>query len=243
MNMNLTTTVCAHDVKFSVVLQPNYEHESQAEVISNDEATHAVESLLLCNISLLQSKASSTKKCSDVICKKSDIKQQNDEIKKIRDEVNQFRNMVEEKMSTINNGIGDILGQLDGTLLCNKRRTGCPDGFTQHQGSCYLYVDSGSVSWFEANYRFLIESAEENKYIGDIIGNDRLWIGGMRGSTDKPWNWMGSEGKSTPQQYTNWIEGEPNNAGGDEDCMELYQYQWNDENCEKKQNYICEINL
>ena len=43
--------------------------------------------------------------------------------------------------------------------------------------------------------------------------------------------------------YTNWGEGEPNNALDGEDCVALTAWngKWNDDNCNSKFNYICEI--
>lgn len=43
--------------------------------------------------------------------------------------------------------------------------------------------------------------------------------------------------------YTNWAEGEPNNALDGEDCVAFTAWngKWNDDNCNSKFNYICEI--
>lgn len=44
--------------------------------------------------------------------------------------------------------------------------------------------------------------------------------------------------------YKNWAPGEPNNANGNEHCLEMDmggQYHWNDNNCENRFNFICEM--
>jgi len=45
--------------------------------------------------------------------------------------------------------------------------------------------------------------------------------------------------------YTNWGEGEPNNAGDGEQCVQMYMWggTWNDDNCSGYMQSICEIYL
>lgn len=45
-----------------------------------------------------------------------------------------------------------------------------------------------------------------------------------------------------PLSYTNWSPGEPNDAGGDEDCAVLRfdTFKWNDYICGGKIFYICQ---
>lgn len=43
--------------------------------------------------------------------------------------------------------------------------------------------------------------------------------------------------------YTNWSPGQPDNAGNNEDCVEirgLFNYKWNDHVCSLKKYFICE---
>lgn len=41
---------------------------------------------------------------------------------------------------------------------------------------------------------------------------------------------------------TNWAEGEPNNLDGVQHCVHMVEGKWNDWNCDRPVNYICEIN-
>lgn len=42
--------------------------------------------------------------------------------------------------------------------------------------------------------------------------------------------------------YTNWASEEPNNAGGKEDCIEIFQDgKWNDKSCTERRLIVCEF--
>lgn len=44
-----------------------------------------------------------------------------------------------------------------------------------------------------------------------------------------------------PFSYSNWGGGEPNNAGENEDCIQLWMGNlWNDLNCERNLSFICQ---
>ena len=64
------------------------------------------------------------------------------------------------------------------------------------------------------------------------------WIGGRR-DPENHYNWEWSDG--TPWDYTNWQPGEPNDAGGNEDCAGMLenQGQWNDKQCSDQRTFVC----
>jgi len=44
-------------------------------------------------------------------------------------------------------------------------------------------------------------------------------------------------------EVTDWYVGEPNQNGGQEDCLSFYtrfSFQWNDDHCDVPKSYICE---
>lgn len=66
----------------------------------------------------------------------------------------------------------------------------------------------------------------------------KFWTSGRR--IDGTLYWFESGEKLN---FTNWGENEPNNAYGTEDCIGLsenVQLKWNDFNCDKQLNIICE---
>ena len=68
------------------------------------------------------------------------------------------------------------------------------------------------------------------------------WIGLHRDPKNMSrWLWV-DESLVT---YTNWHTGEPNDFGGDENCVELLTSyrgaEWNDKNCNRSLRYVCEI--
>jgi hypothetical protein len=76
---------------------------------------------------------------------------------------------------------------------------------------------------------FLVENAPE--------GPPSWWIGLNDIAVEGMFVWP----DGTPATYTNWNEGEPNDAGGIEDCVEIGSATggWNDVPCDTLKTYIC----
>ena len=66
------------------------------------------------------------------------------------------------------------------------------------------------------------------------------WIGGRRDPENRD-NWEWSDG--TAWDYTYWYPGEPNDAGGNEDCAGIFESdnlgQWNDKKCSDQRTFVC----
>jgi hypothetical protein len=55
--------------------------------------------------------------------------------------------------------------------------------------------------------------------------------------------WAGGEnGSAQNGLFANWNDGEPNNSGGNEDCVEMMASSglWNDQRCYVSRSYLCE---
>jgi CotH kinase protein/Lectin C-type domain/Putative metal-binding motif len=66
------------------------------------------------------------------------------------------------------------------------------------------------------------------------------WIGLSDVALEGTFVW----GDNTPLDYTAWAGGEPNNAGGNENCAHLWDAaggQWNDIPCEITMSYVCRL--
>ncbi len=92
-----------------------------------------------------------------------------------------------------------------------------------------------------------IQSAAENAAIGVALGkqkfgNEVVWIGFSDEKVEGTFEWY----DGSPVTYTNWNKpGEPNNAGGNENCTQIFpDGLWNDLNCTGSNSMsIIEVNL
>ncbi len=101
-----------------------------------------------------------------------------------------------------------------------------------------------SERWCAANGGHLarIGSDEENRALMTALGSPVGFEGGAWFGlvSPAPGRWLWSTGKQVA--FTRWAPGEPNNAGGDENCGELYAHSagWNDLACARRLSYLCE---
>ena len=92
---------------------------------------------------------------------------------------------------------------------------------------CWKTTDSWNLKPLRSSRgnRVLIENRSESKVLGVINGNVEL-VENQRGQS--------------------WFKGEPNNQGGQDNCVEVYSDpgqswhdKWNDIPCNQKRNYVC----
>ncbi|XP_055999472.1 galactose-specific lectin nattectin-like isoform X2 [Ostrea edulis] len=135
-----------------------------------------------------------------------------------------------------------------------KRLTNCPRGWNKHGKSCYM-LNTRNLTWTAADKFCRNLSAKlaeigmksENDFIENILKNnsdtERAWLGGIRAANGVSWIWSFSE---IPLSYKNWGKGEPNNAKGTEDCLEIEgtrNRRWNDTPCTFSAASLCEKEL
>ena len=84
----------------------------------------------------------------------------------------------------------------------------------------------------------MVTSKAEQQALASNISQN-VWIGLRRDpKVHSRWLWV-DRSKVT---YTDWNPGEPNNAGGVEDCAHMFPPagKWNDRKCFKSLKYLCE---
>lgn len=101
----------------------------------------------------------------------------------------------------------------------------------------YKVYSDESINWDNARIKcekvgghlVTITSDVEQKIVSDLIGKNVYWIGALKNKSKNSWSWVTNEDFT----YTNWNEGEPNNAQSKEDVIILYlSGKWNDLNSE-----------
>lgn len=134
------------------------------------------------------------------------------------------------------------LAQMNVTLgsLCRP----CPWGWELFQGSCYWFSRFLS-NWKSAEstcqhrnaHLVIINSDSEEKFLEswEVRHEKRTWIGLSDQHNEATWQWV----DGTPLQLSYWKPGEPNNDEN-EDCAELYNDGWNDDQCKREKVWICE---
>ena len=83
-----------------------------------------------------------------------------------------------------------------------------------------------------------IRCPEQNDRLTDLNSSDEVWVGGSDSASEGDWVFL--DGGSVT--YTNWYSGEPNNYGGNQDCMD-FNYNgspgsWNDTGCSSTRKAI-----
>ncbi|OWF53230.1 Perlucin [Mizuhopecten yessoensis] len=136
-------------------------------------------------------------------------------------------------------------------VMANRR--GCPSGWVSHTNKCYL-LSSFTTSWptaesycrtFSAKLAEPMDQSSVNFLSGEVKGsaplkNTNYYIGGGDLFVEGEWIWMSTQ---APISVTNWNTGEPNDLGGQEDCLEIIPPTglWNDILCSVQQGFICEM--
>ncbi|XP_062309627.1 ladderlectin-like [Osmerus eperlanus] len=129
-------------------------------------------------------------------------------------------------------------------------RSSCPSGWTRYGSRCYLFVRSART-WaaaerycvhFGANLAS-VHSSLEYHFLQEVVIRETsdfspVWLGGSDAVENLVWFW--SDGSRF--DYQNWARTEPNNEGGDEECMVMNaggEYRWNDIKCGNHYYFIC----
>lgn len=138
----------------------------------------------------------------------------------------------------------DCNGQIDDAEGCPSCVTVTDDASTDY-AFCFRQRDYWSAQYdcqAQGGELASIHDQTQNDWFAQAVSNLNVggewWIGINDSYTEGTFAW--EDGSAV--DYTNWAYGEPNDAGGYEDCGEFtWGWQWNDLNCGNGINYICRL--
>ncbi|KAK2919414.1 C-type lectin domain family 4 member M-like [Channa argus] len=126
----------------------------------------------------------------------------------------------------------------------------CPNGWSKHEYSCY-FTSVEKKTWSKSREHCqsmgadlaIIKTQEEMEFVNGLYSADKeVWIGLTDEGVEGHWRWV----DGTLLNKTFWAKGQPNSYDGrNQDCVEFWHRatsrgEWNDENCNVEQNWMCE---
>jgi len=133
----------------------------------------------------------------------------------------------------------DCDGQVDEDAVCAPSCTGVSDFGSQHAlcTDALTYDGAAAECASMGMHLVTIDDARENGIVEGGLGN--VWIGFTDRLTEGVFEW---DGGPSLTGYTNFAPTEPNNQGGNEDCVSIYAgfQEWNDQQCTGSQSFACE---
>ncbi|XP_026803415.3 CD209 antigen-like protein E [Pangasianodon hypophthalmus] len=146
-----------------------------------------------------------------------------------------------DQLQTRNNKIQERLAAFDADVKW---------GWRYFSFSLY-YISTEEKNWTESRQDcrekgadlVIIKTTEEQEFIIKELGNyRRAWIGLSDRDRKGTWKWV--DGKELTNGTGYWYDAEPNNAGNNETCVEIWNDPetkgWNNTSCSKEQWWICE---
>ncbi|XP_071824781.1 macrophage mannose receptor 1-like isoform X2 [Apostichopus japonicus] len=133
----------------------------------------------------------------------------------------------------------------------------CPSDWDQLDHRCYKFYGQNQYdrkTWYDAQENCQAQGADlaiiyDRKIQSYLISKMKdvefeVYIGLSDISDTEQFYWV----DGAPIDYTNWNSGEPNESGGEEDCVEMVWNQqvvgkWNDIICTQESGYVCQKNI
>lgn len=117
------------------------------------------------------------------------------------------------------------------------------EGWSYHHSNKTMNWDTAR-KWCTEHYTDMvaIQNRGEISHLNSILPrqNNYYWIGIRK--VDDMWTWVGTN-KTLTKEAENWADGEPNNGGNNEDCVEMYikrgQREMERRSCMKKKMALC----
>lgn len=117
------------------------------------------------------------------------------------------------------------------------------EGWSYHHSNKTMNWDTAR-KWCTEHYTDMvaIQNRGEISHLNSILPRQTnyYWIGIRK--VDDMWTWVGTN-KTLTKEAENWADGEPNNGGNNEDCVEMYikrgQREMERRSCMKKKMALC----
>jgi len=128
---------------------------------------------------------------------------------------------------------------------CQGSTDTCPEGWMDAGGDFCYYLSLEKMNWYNSQEYCSglgaklaeFDSIEEEEAVHQGIPPENMyWIGLTDAGAEGIWLWASTSAETT---YTNWEDYQPDDAGGNEDCVHFYSpnYQknlrWNDYVCDR----------
>ncbi|XP_035665050.1 C-type mannose receptor 2-like [Branchiostoma floridae] len=128
----------------------------------------------------------------------------------------------------------------------------CPAGYVRFNTGCYkdfaeqkTYDEARQTCAEDWGLLAMPKDSATNTFINELGGTtDVRWIG-LTDRNDEG-QWVFEDGQTLASTgYNNWNPGEPNDEGGDEDCVIVVgtAHIWNDIQCSDTRGFICQITI
>ncbi|XP_078601050.1 uncharacterized protein LOC144876033 isoform X2 [Branchiostoma floridae x Branchiostoma japonicum] len=139
-------------------------------------------------------------------------------------------------------------------FICQVVPKDCPKGYKQSGASCYKAFDTkknhdeaAKICRAEGGSLAMPRDQATNDFLvnlkNEVDGTSWFWLGADDKNDEGTWQYADGEPFGS---YRNWFPGEPNQAGGNEDCLMMFESprnMWNDQGCATKQKFICQIQM
>ena len=173
--------------------------------------------------------------------KQSKLEEENKELRQETKELRQEAKALRQNIS----GLEGELTLLQATTLCEKN-------WTRSNSHCYLFM-SEKQSWDDAlancrsknSYLIEINSDTESKFLAELDNWSfpSIWVGATNIQEGYKGTFVYEDSKLVvPEEF--WNTGEPNNSGGHENCVEMFNKErdlkLNDIPCTRLLPFICE---
>ncbi|XP_063427023.1 CD209 antigen-like protein E [Mytilus trossulus] len=152
----------------------------------------------------------------------------------------------EKQLQEFNQRLKALRNDVD--ILKKKDRQSCESGWKLFGNHCYFF-GLQKASWHvskrecESRHSYLvkIETKTENSFLYSTLTaywkHETFWIGLNDLTTEGKFTWISDHSSVA---YKGWDPTNPSNSGGNEDCTEIHDVHWNDNNCSRRYNFICE---